>query len=78
MGLLSYMADKAYDPPADTSFWCESCDGNVVKSGQPETGKFFLMSGHVWNGINHPKPVGDDYPMVLFALCNDCLNQKER
>ena len=53
-------------------FWCNCCDQNKVHSDKPETGKFFSQHGHTWN-VKEQKTT-EDYVMVVFALCANCLS----
>lgn len=50
-------------------FWCEVCDGKIVDSTKPETGKFYSVSGCLWSA---PDEFNGDYKSVLFAVCPDC------
>jgi hypothetical protein len=52
-------------------FWCNCCDGNKVHSDKPETGKFFRQHGHRWDVSK--RETTEDYVMVIFAICTDCL-----
>jgi hypothetical protein len=55
-------------------FWCNCCDMNKVHSDKPETGKFFSQHGHTWD-IAKQKTT-EDYVMILFALCPDCIQKQ--
>jgi len=69
-------------------FWCNFCDNNRVDSKDPETGHFFLQSGHIWNGLpvtpqskmlhllGERDVVSGNYHSVIFALCKECLTSK--
>lgn len=69
---------KPFEIPEDypQEFWCDVCDNVIVKSAEPNTGKFFSRHGHVWNGINHSTPMSEDYLIVVWAVCSDCLRRK--
>lgn len=59
-------------PPEDTEFWCANCDGGPVKASDPATGRWYLVSGHKWNGSISTPMIGEDYHMIVFALCSAC------
>lgn len=53
--------------------WCSKCDANKVHSDRPETGHFYLIAGHKWNGVQHSEPMSEEHHMVTFAVCCGCL-----
>lgn len=60
--------------PAGHEHWCANCDGAKVRAGEPDTGSWYFLAGHVWNGIQNgiENAVSDDYHMFVIALCNAC------
>lgn len=58
-----------------TNFWCSECDAQTVKSQDKTSGRFFIQAGHVWNGIQASSPIGSYYPLIIWALCNTCLEK---
>lgn len=55
--------------------FCSECDGNLVKSDQPDSGAFYSTFGAQWVPPTWERP-GYLYPQekqVIFALCTDCL-----
>lgn len=60
-------------------FWCNECDGCLVDSDNPETGRFFSVHGHEWipeckqnDRQKFPDGAGS-YTQVIFAMCKGCL-----
>jgi hypothetical protein len=70
------------------SHYCAECDSseNIIKSNDPSTGFFFVISGHKWlpdslyRDPEDPKmPAfpheGDAYPMIVLAICKNCMEK---
>lgn len=74
---------QEFHPPSqlNLSFYCNDCDGALVESKDTSSGKFFFVSGCVWNPMHiDPKLLNNnncisDYPMVIWAICSDCLEE---
>lgn len=64
---------EPYQPRTRQEYWCNCCDNQIVDSEQPNTGRFFLQSGHSYN--KETREYDGEYSMVLFAFCTVCLNQ---
>lgn len=47
--MSEFMKSREYVPLSEKEFWCNCCDGNVVNSEKPESGKFYRMFGHTWD-----------------------------
>jgi len=68
-------------------YYCQECDSseNIVESGKPETGSFFIQHGHRWHAERgyHGKDerplfpnhcfAGGEYEAVVFAICQRCM-----
>ena len=54
-------------------YWCAKCDYYVVDSQNPNSGKFFQMSGCIRKHSFDKKDTTGEWETVLFALCNSCL-----
>jgi hypothetical protein len=48
--------------------FCETCDGNLVRVGDPSTGKFYLVAGHSVSRNFRLKK----YREIVFAVCSEC------
>lgn len=56
---------------ASLQFWCSQCDANKVSTDKPETGKFFMLHGHIYQPC--VADVVGEYEPILLALCTSCL-----
>lgn len=54
-------------------FWCAECDHSMVDSSDPNSGRFFQVSGHVRKSIFIGKDDTTQYEGVIFAICANCL-----
>lgn len=64
---------RPHVPRTHQVFWCNDCDAVQVDSHKPETGKFYLQWGHMYQKL--AEPIGEfdgDYVGVMFALCPAC------
>ena len=74
---MSKYNTREFKVPKETetlSFYCNHCDGAIVNSDYPETGKFYITWGHVWKGIGKESPMNTAYEAVINAVCTQCLN----
>ena len=70
-----FLKSREYQPSTHQEFWCEHCDGYVVDSQKPESGKFFTVGGHSYS--SKTKDYDDMYGHIMFALCSHCLESFE-
>jgi hypothetical protein len=62
---------ESYTPRAPQVFWCNRCDNQKVDSENPDTGRFFVVFGHVYDDTT--EQYDGDYRGVMFAVCKGCL-----
>ncbi len=73
MNLPTYKVFTFPEEAEPAEFYCRECDGNKVHSEKPDTGMFFSAFGHIWDG-----KLREEYPMIIFAQCSECLGVKPR
>jgi hypothetical protein len=61
------------DFSVDEEFWCNCCDGVIVDSKDPTTGKFFLQWGHMYKANSNRGWADPEFHPFIFAVCHECL-----
>ena len=71
--------DELPESSINEKFYCNVCDRSEVDSCDRKTGTFFMSRwGHVWGGSATSKPVSEQYCAVVYAICNDCLEDQNQ
>ena len=73
IGKIIHQFDNIANFLVRQEYWCEKCDGNVVDSDNPDSGKFFQVSGCIRKLTFKEKEDTGDWETVIFALCKSCL-----
>lgn len=71
MSLQKIFEHRKYEGSEKEVYWCNHCDTNKVDSQDKTTGEFFTFAGHAYD--YQKKMYGDDYPMILLAVCAKCI-----